>query len=239
MKLLELYNLKLNEYKKTGFKDKPSKLLALLLLATKDEYVPLKDSIGIFYKIHKSKIDSKLFQVEKDFNFSKEEIMEYIEKVEACDDYENQKIWIAFEDGISALQWGLLYRQDKTGEEIYSEYFESNELKKEYDLEQLAISNKISVSDINKLIDKILQNPKEFYEKICELLTFEERNFIIKMLKDKSCQNCQNVSCKVKNSDKISLDENNQPLSFNCLDWYNAEQIGRSKLSRKRYIYKL
>lgn len=92
MTLMELYNLKLNEYKETGLRERPWKLLAMLLLSKKDEYKVIKGSLGDFYKKYKEKIDKEIERVEIDFNFSKEDLVKFIEETAVCDDYDHQKI---------------------------------------------------------------------------------------------------------------------------------------------------
>ena len=88
MTLLELYNLKLNEYKETGVRERPWKLLAMLLLTRKDEFEPLNTSAGEFYERYKKEIDKEIIRVEKDFNFTHEDLVEYIEKMVVCDNFE-------------------------------------------------------------------------------------------------------------------------------------------------------
>ena len=60
MTLLELYKLKLYEYKKTGLRERPWKLLAMLLLSEKDKYGlvldnfhEMKEDINIVVKFEK------------------------------------------------------------------------------------------------------------------------------------------------------------------------------------------
>ena len=52
MKLNEVYNLKLLEYKVTGNVDNVSKLLAMLLLNEKDKFKPLVCTEGKFYETY-------------------------------------------------------------------------------------------------------------------------------------------------------------------------------------------
>ena len=85
MTLIELYNFKLNEYKETGLRERPWKLLAMLLLSEKDKFEPLKSSQGEFYKKYKEEIDKKIAKVERDFNFTHKDIVEYIEETVICD----------------------------------------------------------------------------------------------------------------------------------------------------------
>lgn len=239
MTLLELYKLKLYEYKKTGLKERPCKLLAMLLLSEKDKYEPLKNSQGEFYKKYKTQIDIQIAKVERDFNFTFEDIVEDIEKTVVCDNYEEQKIWFVFEDGFGALNWGLKYRDGKTAEEIYAEYYNNNELKKNYDIEQKAIANDINVTELDKLLNKIIANPNNFYKKICDELTGEERIFILKRLENKCCMNCANESCRVEYNEKVGVDEVGKPQGSECAGWFNAELIGRSKVLRKTDINQL
>ncbi len=239
MTLIELYNLKLNEYKETGVRERPWKLLAMLLLSEKDKYEPLRNSQGEFYKKYKEEIDKKIAKVERDFNFTHEDIVEHIEKTVECDNFEEQRIWFVFEDGFGVLNWGLLYREEKTAEEIYSEYYDNDDLKKDYDIEERAIANNISITKLDNLLNRILENPTEFYKRICDELTAEERVFILRHLENKSCMNCTNGSCRVEYNEKVGVDEFGKPQGSECVGWFNAEIIGRSKVLRKTDINKL
>ena len=49
----ELYNLKLYEYRETGLKERPWKLLAMLLLSEKNKYEELRGTQGEFYNKYK------------------------------------------------------------------------------------------------------------------------------------------------------------------------------------------
>ena len=239
MTLIELYNLKLNEYKETGVRERPWKLLAMLLLSEKDKYEPLRNAQGEFYKKYKTQIDEKIKKVERDFNFVYDDIVKYIEETVVCDNYEEQRIWFVFAEGFGALNWGLLYQQEKTSEEIYSQYFDNDDLKKYYDIEERAVANNITITKINDLINRILENPTEFYKKICDELTAEERVFILKCLENKSCMNCTNGSCRVEYDEKVGVDELGKPQGSQCVGWYNAELIGRAKVLRKNNINQL
>ncbi len=237
MILLELYNLKLHEYKQTGLRERPWKLLAMLLLSEKEKYEALIGSQGEFYEKYKANINKLIAKVEKDFNFTREEIIHFIKQTVICDNYDEQKIWFVFAEGFGALNWGLRYKEDKTAEEIYSEYFDSDDLKKYYDLEQKTHANNITPTKLDKLLDKILENPEEFYIRICKELSHKERNFIISQLENKSCQNCTNRNCPIEYGKKAKQDSNTQ--GSNCYKWYNPELIGKSKVLRKTNIYHL
>lgn len=239
MTLKELYNLKLYEYKEFGIKERPWKLLAMLLLSEKNKYEPLKNAQGEFYKKYKNEIDKQINKVERDFDFTHEEIVEYIEKTVDCDNYEEQKIWFVFEDGFGILNWGLMYKEDKTAEEIYSEYYNNDDLKRYYDVEQKAIANDICITKLDNLLNKILDNPINFYERICHVLTVEERMFIIKQLENKCCMNCINAGCRIEYDEKVGVDELGKPQGSECSGWFNAELIGRSKVLRKTDINQL
>lgn len=165
MTLIELYNLKLNEYKETGVRERPWKLLAMLLLSEINKYEPARNSRGEFYKKYKDEIDKKIAKVERDFNFTYEDIVEYIERIVA--------------------------------------------------------------------------NPNDFYKIICDELTAEERVFILKQLENKCCMNCTNGSCRVEYDEKVGVDEFGKPQGSECVGWFNAELIGRSKVLRKTDINKL
>lgn len=107
-----------------------------------------------------------------------------------------------------------------------------NLAKEKYDL------NKLSTS-IEKLISLSVTNSRKFYESIADNMTFEERNYILKTLENKSCNSCTNVSCNVENYEKIGLDENGKAQGCNCVGWYNYEYIGRSKILGSKDIYEL
>jgi hypothetical protein len=196
MLLKELYDLKLIDYKLNGKKESPDKLLAMLLLPERDNYEPLMVSEGEFYKRYQVEIDKKIVQVENDFNFTKDEIIQIIEdKGIYCTEYEHDKIWFVFCEGFGSMHWGLMYHKDKMPEEIYSEYFDdeilltSTELKfpklheacKKYPEIQLSNYGHKSKIYIEKNLDKIVENG--FIEKFC--LSDEERQKVKKLRYEK------------------------------------------------------
>lgn len=129
MKLMELYNLKLEDYKLNGTKDEPNKLLSMLLLQEKDEYEPLFTSSGVFYKTYKEKIDEKINKVIEDFEFSDKELHTLIEENGIItDDFEHDKIWYIFCDGFGLLQWCLMYHPNMSPEGIYIKKYGDEEL---------------------------------------------------------------------------------------------------------------
>lgn len=123
--LLDLYNLKLEEFKSTGFRDKPEKLLALLLLPNIRNYEPLMVCEGEFYEEYKLQIDEKISKVEKDFKITENDIIQYIEENGVCcDDFEQDKIWFVFCKGFGAMHWALMYHPKMKPEEVYETWFE-------------------------------------------------------------------------------------------------------------------
>lgn len=230
MTLRELYNLKLYEYRETGLRDKPGKLLAMLILPEKDNYEALKVSEGEFYEKYQKEIDTKIAKVENDFNFTKDDIINFIEETVICDDYDRQKVWFVFCEGFGAMHWGIMYHKDSTPEDIFSQYFDDNQLKKQYNIEEQAIANNIKIAKLDDLISKIMNVPADFYCKIEESLSPEERMFIISRLTNKSCMNCTNGSCNIELSEKVGLDEFGKPQGSDCLGWNNHELVGRSKV---------
>ncbi len=132
MTLNELYKKRLLEYKETGKREKPDRLLAMLITPEKDNYEPLMVCEGEFYKAYKSEIDAKIAQVMEDFELTDEDIKEYIEeKGVSSDNFEHDKIWFVFCEGFGAMHWALMYHPDKTPEEIYADIFDSNDLNNE------------------------------------------------------------------------------------------------------------
>lgn len=237
MTLLELYNLKLHEYKTTGVRERPWKLLAMLLLSEKDKYEPLRSSQGNFYEKYKTQIDEKIAKVERDFKFTKEDIIKYIKKIVVCDNYEDQRIWFVFEDGFAVLNWGLMYREERTPEEIYSEYYDTDDLIKNYNIEEKANAYNIEITHLRYILNKILEQPKKFFTRICDELTKEELLFILSQLENKSCTNCSNQNCAIIGH--INFGKSRKIQGTNCDEWINKELIGRAKVLRETDINKL
>jgi len=235
MTLLELYNLKLNEFKETGLKERPWKLLAMLLLSEKDKYEPIINSNIELYK----EVNKKIAKIEKDFNLTNEDYDKFVGYIEDIDDIREQNILDIFNAGIYALKYGISHMKENTAEEIYSEYFDTDILKKNYDIEQKAKANNINITTLNNLINKIIDNQSEFYKKVCEEITEEERLFILKELENKSCMNCANQSCRVEYSEKVGTDELDNPKGSKCFGWFNSELIGRCKVLGKTDIKQL
>ena len=118
------YEEHLKEFNKTGNHPHPSELLALLLLPEKDKYRPI-GSNGEFYQYYKKQINEKIEQIVADFNLTKEEIINYIEKTGIAydeDNYQIHKIWFVFCYGFVALQWGIMYHPDWSPENIHKAY---------------------------------------------------------------------------------------------------------------------
>ncbi len=129
MTLTELYDAKRQKYVDTGKKEEPSKLLALLLLEKKEEFLPLEVEEGKFYHYYQEIIDKNIAKVNADFQFSDDDYKKLItEKLGYFEEnsFEEDKLWQVFGEGIGALHWGLMYMTDKTGIDIYSYYFDEN-----------------------------------------------------------------------------------------------------------------
>lgn len=101
-----------------------------------------------------------------------------------------------------------------------------------FNLEQLALQNGITTTPLDDIIDKILRSPSDFYKRISEELTPEERIFIIQNLENKSCINCTNESCRVPYKEKTGLDESGKPQGSSCISWNNDVLIGKCKVLR-------
>ena len=239
MNLTQLYKLKLYEYKETGLRERPEKLLAMLMLPEKDKYTVINLSLGDFYQMHQKEIDEKIKKIENDFNFTKEDITKIIENKAVCYNYEKQKIWFAYCDGFRVVYQSNISRKNNNPEEIYSGYFYDNQLKEQNNIENLAIANDIKIQKLDDLINKIISSPSSFYTQIEELLSPEERMFITKNLINKSCLNCTNGCCNIETYEKIGLNKYGKPEGSECLGWYNPELIGKSKILKINDINKL
>lgn len=74
-------------------------------------------------------------------------------------------------------------------------------------------------------MNEILENPREFFIKVVDILSIEEREYIKSLIENKNCSNCSNATCRVENSDKLCNDA--------CVAWDNKELIGRSRILSK------
>lgn len=93
-------------------------------------------------------------------------------------------------------------------------------------------------ADVEKRIEIRKNNPKEiiskdmnfeqclrqFYMDIANQLSVEEKEGLKKLIEDKSCTNCSNMSCKV-NTHIYGLDA--------CISWNNEEMVGKTKIFKK------
>lgn len=105
------------------------------------------------------------------------------------------------------------------------------------DLKEQCVSDKFS--KLEDLINRVVDDPREFYTKICDELTTEERLFIREKLKNKDCTTCLNGSCNVENYEKIGLNQYGKPQGYECIGWNNCHLIGKSKVLKIDDIYKL
>ena len=87
-------------------------------------------------------------------------------------------------------------------------------------------------STLEYLIEKVVENSSEFYIKLANVLSIEEREFLKQLIENRSCSNCINGSCSVENCEKVGLDEFGKPQGSSCLDWNNNELIGRQRILR-------
>lgn len=150
MELEQLYNMCLENYNKTGFKLHPSKLLSMLLLSEWDKFEPINDALGKFYEKYQKQIDEKINKVEKDFNFTKDQFLNYIEQGAFSGNYEYDKIWFVYGQSIELLHWAIAYGKLKTKEKCYIEWFEGRDWL-EGITDDISRNNKNGVTKINKL----------------------------------------------------------------------------------------
>lgn len=128
MNVKELYDYKLKKYKEKGIRDNLDRLLGLLMLNEKENFEPFTCSSGEFYERYKEEINKNIAKVEQDFDITREILEELIEeKGILIDDFESDKIWFVYPEGFGGLQWGIVYRKDKTAEELYTLNFEEDE----------------------------------------------------------------------------------------------------------------
>ena len=76
-----------------------------------------------------------------------------------------------------------------------------------------------------RILNRTIVDPKKFYASVCSELTNEERKDIVLNMQGKSCENCQNHTCRKTQEEKDNMTE--------CQAWYNEEKIGMSKVLRR------
>ncbi len=96
-----------------------------------------------------------------------------------------------------------------------------------------------NTTSLDKLIEKAVPNPSQFYEAISKALLPIERDYIIKYLQNKTCLNCKNITCEADIASRYTIDENNNQAGYNCLAWENNEYVGKSKVLRINNIEKM
>lgn len=128
MKLNELYNLKLLEYKVTGNVDDINKLLAIRLFNERENFEPLICDDKRFYETYKKEIDKNIEKIMSDFEITDEKLTEYIKNRYSVEikDYENNKILYAFFGGICTLHNAILCHSDKTNEQLFFEIYKED-----------------------------------------------------------------------------------------------------------------
>lgn len=75
---------------------------------------------------------------------------------------------------------------------------------------------------LDKIIERVVENPQEFYEKIASVLTPQEKEFVKMQIQNKSCLNCTNPSCHVESYEKT--------MDTCCVAWENQELVGQQLL---------
>ncbi len=96
-----------------------------------------------------------------------------------------------------------------------------------------------NTTSLDNLINKVVSNPKEFYEAISKALSPIERDYIIKYLENKTCLNCRNINCEADIASRYTIDDNNNQAGYNCLAWENNEFVGKAKVLKINDINKM
>lgn len=84
-------------------------------------------------------------------------------------------------------------------------------------------NSNLSLDDV---IEKVIENPREFFIKIANALSIQEREYLKLLIENKSCINCSNGTCKVESTEKTRDDI--------CVAWDNKELIGRQKILTRK-----
>lgn len=78
---------------------------------------------------------------------------------------------------------------------------------------------------LDEVIEKVLENPRDFFIKVANTLFIEELDYLKLLIENKSCANCSNGICKVETIEKSCNDI--------CVAWDNKELIGKQKILAK------
>lgn len=92
---------------------------------------------------------------------------------------------------------------------------------------------KIYNSSLEDIIQKVVENSSEFYIKLANVLSIEEREYLKQSIENRCCSNCTNGSCRIEHGEKVGLDELGSPQGSNCLGWNNPELVGRQLILKK------
>lgn len=100
---------------------------------------------------------------------------------------------------------------------LWNEEFVYNQL---LEIRQKSMSY-FTPTDLEGIINKIVQNPEKFYQKIAAELSIDEYRFIQGMLDNKNCDSCRNQYCNGVNSDD------------GCTEYVNPVRVGKAKIFLK------
>lgn len=142
---------------------------------------------------------------------------------------EKSKKWkdkdIDTQDEIEAIHKERMERYQKLEHQINNATLYMN-IKTDDIVEKLREHTFVNVTPLDTLIDRILENPKEFYEKIACDLPVEERDYIISLIENKSCGNCTNSYCSANCNEK-------DRYITSCIAWDNKELIGQYRVLKR------
>lgn len=120
---------------------------------------------------------------------------------------------------------------DENFQKVYQELKEKHDqmLKDYRNIEQIIeektedmIVTKEEMSNLDRILETINRSPIEFYKKVGDSLSLEEKELLIALIKNRNCMNCMNENCKVQQDEK-----SNDNI---CPHWDNKELIGKQKI---------
>lgn len=80
-------------------------------------------------------------------------------------------------------------------------------------------------TSLDDVLNKTIENPQKFYTNVCSVLTNEERKDIVFDMQGRTCETCQNHTCRLTQEEKEKMSD--------CKAWYNEVEIGKSKVLRR------
>lgn len=187
----------------------------------KDGRIEFSYEVVFPYDIHYDRLKKKLPEYDCDYRCSNSVIVNHIfnnfEEAQALADSKNIDI---LANNSLFLSGDKFKAQLENHNETIDRYKKMGEII-ENETANLEITGSHN-SKLDDIIEKIIENPREFYTELANNLAIEEREYLKSLIENKSCMNCSNGVCAVATYEKLG--------SSACIAWDNKEIIGKQKV---------